>query len=83
MATPVMVVAGSFADAANARRTNENLELAGNALGAIGEDLIRARELVLWASSDTMGATERAKIGEEVEQLRLRISHVDPLLPAT
>lgn len=60
-------------DAANARRTSENLELAGDALGAISEDLIRARELVLWASSDTMGAAERARIGEEVEQLRLRI----------
>jgi flagellar hook-associated protein 3 FlgL len=60
-------------DAANARRTSENLELADNALGAIAEDLIRVRELVLWASSDTMAATERATIGEEVEQLRLRI----------
>lgn len=60
-------------DAANARRTAENLDLASNALGAIGEDLIRARELVLWAASDTIGADERARIGEEVEQLRLRI----------
>ena len=60
-------------DAANARRTAENLELAGNALGAMGEDLIRARELVVWAASDTIGADERARIGEELEQLRLRI----------
>ena len=60
-------------DASNARRTAENLELAGNALETIGADLIRARELALWAASDTLGDTERQAVGEEIEQLRLRI----------
>lgn len=60
-------------DATNARRTAENLELAGNALETIASDLIRARELALWAASETLGDTERKAIGEELEQLRIRI----------
>jgi len=60
-------------DAANARRTSEDMELAGNALESIGNDLIRARELALWAASETLGDTERRAIGEEFAQLRERI----------
>lgn len=60
-------------DATNASRTAENLELAGTALETIGADLIRARELALWAASETLGNTERKAIGEELEQLRVRI----------
>lgn len=60
-------------DAANARRTSENLQLAGSALETIGADLIRARELALWAATETLGTTERKAIGEEMAQLRVRI----------
>lgn len=60
-------------DATNARRTAENLQLAGTALETIGADLIRARELTLWAASETMGDAERRAVGEELEQLRVRI----------
>lgn len=60
-------------DAANARRTAENLDLAGSSLETIGSDLIRARELALWAATETLGDTERKAIGEEMEQLRVRI----------
>jgi flagellar hook-associated protein 3 FlgL len=60
-------------DASNAERTAENLELAGNELETVGADLIRARELALWASSDTLGDSERAAIAEELNQMRLRI----------
>lgn len=60
-------------DTANARRTSENLQLAAGALEAMGADLIRARELALWAASDTVGPTERNAIAAELSQLRLRL----------
>lgn len=60
-------------DASNAQRASQDLQLAGAAMEAIGSDIIRARELALWASSDTVGETERLAIGAELDQLRLRL----------
>ena len=57
----------------NAKHASDDLQLAASALEAIGSDLIRARELALWASSDTVGDAERETIGAELEQLRLRL----------
>ncbi|MCR2832772.1 flagellar biosynthesis protein FlgL [Parerythrobacter lacustris] len=60
-------------DAGKARRVDEDLQLTTNALQSVADDLIRARELTLWASSETTGATEHAAIATELEQLRERI----------
>lgn len=60
-------------DADNARRAAQDLELAASALEAMGADIIRARELALWAASDTVGASQRATIAAELDQLRLRL----------
>lgn len=57
----------------NAKHASDDLQLAASALEAIGTDLIRARELALWAASDTVGDSERQTIGAELEQLRLRL----------
>lgn len=60
-------------DAGNAKRASDDLQLAASALESIGSDIIRARELALWAASDTVGVSERNAIGSELEQLRLRL----------
>ncbi len=60
-------------DAGNAKRASEDLQLAGSALEAIGADIIRARELALWAASDTVGDAERSTIGSELALLRERL----------
>ena len=60
-------------DTANARRTSDNLQLAASALESMGADLIRVRELALWAASDTVGDSERTSIASELEQLRMRL----------
>lgn len=60
-------------NADNAKHASDDLQLAASALESIGSDLIRARELALWAASDTVGDSERETIGAELEQLRLRL----------
>lgn len=60
-------------DAGNARRAAEDLDLSANALEFIGADIIRARELALWAANQTVGDSERAVIATELGELRLRI----------
>lgn len=60
-------------DAVNAARAAQDLGLVSSALESIGADIIRARELALWAASDTVGDTERASIAAELDQLRLRL----------
>lgn len=60
-------------DASNARRASEDLQLTASALEAIGSDIIRARELALWAASDTLGDAERTTIGSELNLLRDRM----------
>ncbi len=60
-------------DAGNARRAAEDLDLTGNALESIGADIIRARELALFAGSETIGDSERAAVAVELTELRLRI----------
>jgi flagellar hook-associated protein 3 FlgL len=60
-------------DAGNARSAAENLDLASRALESIGSDIIRARELALFAASDTVGDSERATIAVELAEIRLRI----------
>lgn len=60
-------------DADNALRASDDLQLTGSALEAIADDLIRARELALFAASDTTGDTERSAIAADLEELRLRL----------
>lgn len=60
-------------DDGNAKRASDDLQLAASALEEIGNDLIRARELAIWAASDTVGDTERLAIGAELDQLRQRL----------
>lgn len=60
-------------NADNAKHASDDLQLAASALESIGADLIRARELALWAASDTLGDAERETIGAELDQLRLRL----------
>jgi len=60
-------------NASNASRASEDLQLTGSTLEAIADDLIRARELALYAASDTTGETERNAIAAELDELRLRI----------
>lgn len=60
-------------DSGKARRVDEDLQLTTNALQSVAEDLIRVRELALWAGSETTGAAEHDAIATEIEQLRERI----------
>lgn len=60
-------------DERKARRVDEDLQLTTEALQSLADDLIRVRELALWASSDTTGATEHGAIATEIEQLREHI----------
>lgn len=60
-------------DAANAGRAKDGLSLAASAMGSIAQDIIRIRELALWAASDTISDKERASIGAEIEQIRLGV----------
>lgn len=60
-------------DAGNARRAGQDLELAASALDQMGADIIRARELALWAASTTASDADRLSIAAELEQVRLRL----------
>ena len=60
-------------DAANAARAKDGLSLSGNALASVAEDMVRVRELALWASSDTLSNQQRESLGQEIAQLRLSI----------
>ena len=60
-------------DAVNASHASDALTLSANSLDAVAADIIRARELAVWASSDTIGDTARKAIATEIEDLRLRI----------
>ncbi len=60
-------------DAGNAARAKDGLSLASAAMGSIAQDIIRIRELALWAASDTISDNERASIGAEIAQIRLGI----------
>ncbi|MCB2067658.1 MAG: flagellar biosynthesis protein FlgL [Erythrobacter sp.] len=60
-------------DAAKAQRVDEDLTLATDALSSVADDLIRVRELALWASTQTTGSSEHDAIATEIEQLRARI----------
>jgi flagellar hook-associated protein 3 FlgL len=60
-------------DAANAARAKDGLSLAAGTLASVAQDLARARELALWAATDTLSSQERASIGQEIAQLRLTI----------
>ena len=60
-------------NADNAQRASDDLQLTGSALEAIADDVIRARELAIYAASDATGETERTAIAAELEELRLRI----------
>ena len=57
-------------DAANAARAKDNLSLASGVLSSIGQDILRTRELALWAASETLSSQDRANIGQEIAQLR-------------
>ncbi|WP_239805208.1 flagellar biosynthesis protein FlgL [Croceicoccus hydrothermalis] len=56
-------------DASNAARAANDLSYADTALQNIAGDLIRARELAVWASSDTMSEEQRRLISGELLQL--------------
>jgi flagellar hook-associated protein 3 FlgL len=60
-------------DTGNARRAGDDLQLAASALELMGSDIIRARELALWAASTTASDADRSAIASELEQLRLRL----------
>src|SRR5579885_906330 len=47
---------------------------ADGALTQVTNDLARIRELAIQAASDTIGATERAMVEKEVQQLKQEIS---------
>ena len=57
-------------DTANAQRAAADLSLAGDALEGIGNDLIRIRELAVYAAGGSVSAEARAAIGLEVAELR-------------
>lgn len=57
-------------DAVNAQRAAADLSLAGDALEGIGADLIRVRELAVYAGSGALSAEGRAVIGQEIAELR-------------
>lgn len=60
-------------DAANARRASEDLQMTEGSLESVANDLVRVRELTVWAASETIGQSEREAIATEIDSLRLRI----------
>ncbi|MFB0613801.1 flagellin N-terminal helical domain-containing protein [Aurantiacibacter poecillastricola] len=60
-------------DSANAARASQDLTATGDALESIAGDLIRARELAVFAASDTLSDNQREAIATEIDSLRLRI----------
>ncbi len=60
-------------DAANAARAKDGLTLAAEALASIAQDVVRTRELALWAANETLSDQARASLGQEMAQLRLTI----------
>lgn len=60
-------------DAGNAATLSSDLSLAGEALEGIGADLIRVRELVVWAGNGAVSPEARAGIGREIAELRTGI----------
>lgn len=60
-------------DAANAARAKDGLSLAAGSLAAVAQDIIRTRELALWAANGTLSNQERVSIGQEIAQLRTTI----------
>ncbi len=57
-------------EADNAAKLEQDLTLAADQIGGVADLLIRARELALQGSNDTLDDTARAVIAEELEQLR-------------
>lgn len=60
-------------DAAIARAASDDLQLTAGGLESVAADLVRVRELAVWAATETIGETERNAIATEIEDLRLRI----------
>ncbi len=60
-------------DMANAARASQDLQATGGALDSIASDLIRVRELAVYAGSDTLGDSQREAIATEIDALRLSI----------
>ncbi|MCP9221220.1 flagellar biosynthesis protein FlgL [Erythrobacter sp. LQ02-29] len=60
-------------DSANAARANDSLSLAGSSLQLVADDIVRARELALWAANASSSPQERYSIGQELAQMRLGI----------
>ncbi len=60
-------------DAANARRASEDLQVTAGSLESVANDLVRVRELAVWAATETIGVSERNAIAAEIDDLRLRI----------
>lgn len=54
----------------NAARAASDLQLASDALGRVGDDLIRVRELAVQAGNGTLPVEAREAIGLEIAQLR-------------
>ena len=57
-------------DAAHAAQASEELGQGAEAIQDIANAVIRARELALWAATETLSDAERAGIAEELDQLR-------------
>ena len=57
-------------DTANAARTAEQLTLGADAITDIANELIRARELAIFAASGTASDAQRALVADELDQLR-------------
>lgn len=60
-------------NAANARRASEDLQVTAGSLDSVANDLVRVRELAVWAATETIGAAERDAIATEIDSLRLRM----------
>lgn len=60
-------------DMDNAARASLDLAATGDALDAIASDLIRVRELAVYAASDTLNDSQRQAIATEIDELRLSI----------
>lgn len=60
-------------DSENAARVGDGLRYADNALQNVANDLARARELTVQAANGTLSDTQRALIGEELDQIRTGI----------
>jgi len=60
-------------DSANAARANDELSLASSTLQTVAQDIVRARELAIWASNQATSPEDRAAIGQELLQLRQAI----------